>query len=276
MYILYCVVLFVNVLFYSCQSSTMVINVVQVGSLENATCVCTLPSATTLTRWTYLSGSTGTSLMSFQNGACTVSPSDSFLTDSTRYSYTCNSTVYQVTINPYEGSIWNNHILACRDAIQPNGSGSTWMIKVIADGEQCNCDPTITFDIKEVTEGDNVLFVCSVSFNVTYVNWNVNFGLHTAFMGVQNGQCNTSTGTTFLDNTTEYNYTCNKTVYQVTRLNVQRSEHNDMYMCTPPLLQDGEGSNWIIKVKVTKWLEDTLGRCSFSDRQFLRYWRQRA
>ncbi|KAL4221132.1 hypothetical protein ACF0H5_019391 [Mactra antiquata] len=111
----------------------MVINVVTVGSQENATFVCTLPSATTLTRWTYLSGSTGTSLMSFQNGACTVSPSDSFLSDSIKYSYTCNSTVYQVTINPYEGGpTWNNHILACRDAIQPNGSGSTWMIKVIA------------------------------------------------------------------------------------------------------------------------------------------------
>ncbi|KAL4221076.1 hypothetical protein ACF0H5_019337 [Mactra antiquata] len=227
----------------------MIINVVEVRSTENATFVCNVSLTTTLTRWTYLTGSTGTSLMRFQNRICTVSPSDSFLSESGRFSYTCNSTVHQVTIHPYTSVSWNNYILGCRDALQSDGAGSTWMIRKVSDGDQCNCGPTITFNIKEVTEGDNVLFVCSVSSNVTYINWNVNVGSNTAAMGVQNGRCNIAPDTSFLNNTSEYIYTCNNTVYQVTRLNVQRSEHNDIYMCTPPTQLEGEGSNWIIKVR---------------------------
>ncbi|KAL4221146.1 hypothetical protein ACF0H5_019405 [Mactra antiquata] len=171
--------------------------------------------------------------MRFQNETCTVLPSDSFLTDESRYSYRCNSTVYQVTVHPPHGESFNNRIFDCRDAIQPDGPGSTWMIKLV----------------QEVTEGDDITFVCRVSSNETYTNWDLNFGSNTGAAGVMNGGCNTSTGTTFLDNTSKYNYTCNNTVYQITKLNVQRSEHNDMYMCTPPSQLEGNGSNWIIKVK---------------------------
>ncbi|KAL4221072.1 hypothetical protein ACF0H5_019334 [Mactra antiquata] len=126
-----------------------------------------------------------------------------------------------------------------------------WLnVLLILDGGTCSyCEPTITFDVMEVNEGNNVTFVCRVSSNVSYVNWNVNFGSHSAAMGVQNEQCTTSPNASFLDNTTEYVYTCNNTVYQITKLNVQRSNNNDMFMCTPPFQLEGKGSNWIIKVK---------------------------
>ncbi|KAL4221129.1 Nephrosis 1 [Mactra antiquata] len=230
------------------QSSTLLMNVVEMKSTENVTLVCNVSLATNLTRWTYLSGSTGTSLMRFQNGTCTVSPLDSFLSDS-RYSYTCNSTVYQVTIHNIQG-FDNNNILTCRDALQLDGTGSIWMIKTLQANETCRyCEPTITIDVLEVTEEENITFTCRVSSNVTLINWNVNLGSNTAPMSVQNGTCLTSSNTTFLDNKKEYNYTCNNTVYQVTRLNVTRSQHNDMYMCTPQSQEEGNGSNWIIKVK---------------------------
>ncbi|KAL4221148.1 hypothetical protein ACF0H5_019407 [Mactra antiquata] len=228
----------------------MVVNIVEKSStFLDYTFVCNVSSSTTLTRWTYLSGSNGTSWMSFQNGTCTVSPSDSFLSDSSRYSYTCNSTVYQVTIYHYTSVSWNNRILSCRDALQINGTGSTWMIKIRENGACSYCEPTITFDVMDVNEGDNVTFVCRVTSDVPYVSWNVNFGSNTASMGVQNGQCATSPSLSFLNNTSKYIYACNNTVYQITRLNVQRSEHNDMYMCTSPSQLEGQGTNWIIEVK---------------------------
>ncbi|KAL4221133.1 carbohydrate binding [Mactra antiquata] len=108
----------------------------------------------------------------------------------------------------------------------------------------------MTFDVMDVNEGNNVTFVCRVSSDVPYIFWNVNFGSHTAPLGVTNSGCTTQPpGTTFLDNTSEYIYTCNNTVYQVTKLNVQRSEHNDIHMCTSAPPSEAEISNWIIKVK---------------------------
>ncbi|KAL4221138.1 hypothetical protein ACF0H5_019397 [Mactra antiquata] len=161
--------------------------------------------------------------MGFQNRICKVSPPGSFLTDDKRYSYTCNSTVYQVTVlsNVNYASI-HNHMFACRDGVQSDGTGSTWIIKFIPDGGTCTyCGPTITFDVMDVNEDKNVSFVCRVSSDVAYTNWNRNIIAHGA-MAVQNSNCVTSPSTLFLDNTSEYIYTCNKTVYQVTRLNVQR------------------------------------------------------
>ncbi|KAL4220863.1 myoblast fusion [Mactra antiquata] len=244
----------------ACQNSTMDFDVVEIKRDGTATVACNVTSAGNLTRWTYLSETTETILMSFQNGLCTVSPSNSFLSDD-RFSYTCNSTVYQVTILPYAegGRSINNNILACRDALQPDMTDSTWIIKINRGNyvsekgttTDCSyCEPKMTFNVLEVIEDNNLTFVCKVSSNVAFTNWNLNIRSKTVSIGVSMDQCATaSNGTTFLDNTNEYIYTCNKTVYQVTRLNVQRSEHNDMYMCTPAYEKEGTGSNWIINVK---------------------------
>ncbi|KAL4221074.1 hypothetical protein ACF0H5_019336 [Mactra antiquata] len=232
-----------------CQSSTLVVNVIEVTNYGNITLACNVSPTVKVTRWAYLYGSTGTALMTFQNGICTMLPSNTFLSNS-RYSYTCNNSVHEVIIHASKYISMNNYIVDCRDATQPDRTGSAWLIKIIQDGGTCSyCEPTITFDVIEVNEGDNVTFVCRVSSNVSYVNWNVNFGSHTAAMGVQNGQCTTLPSLSFLDNITEYVYTCNNTVYQITKLNVQGSDNNDMYMCTPPFQLEGKGSNWIIKVK---------------------------
>ncbi|KAL4221068.1 hypothetical protein ACF0H5_019330 [Mactra antiquata] len=241
-------VVFAAVSFGYCQSSTLAINIVHVINQGNHTFTCSISSESSFARWHYLRGPAGTVTLTFQNGTCTASLTDSFLSDRNKYSYTCNSTVYQVTLYEYNNhGDERNNILACRDGLQPNGSGSTWIIK-----GQCDTCATTTmyFTVKEITEGQNITFVCIVSSDVSFVNWNYNIGL-TAAMAVQNGQCHTSPHTSFLNNISEYIYTCNKTVYQVTRLNVQRNEHNDIYMCTTPLQREGEGSNWIIKIKAS-------------------------
>ncbi|KAL4220862.1 CD80-like C2-set immunoglobulin domain [Mactra antiquata] len=233
-----------------CQSSSLVVDVVEIKSGEQGTFICNVSSSTNITRWTYLSKSNGTSLMRFQDGKCMVSPSNSFLNNGTVYSYTCNSTVHQITTQTTAFSYINKNILACRDAVQPDGSGSTWMIKYPQDGLGCSdCESTITFNKIVINETDNAMFVCEVSSDVPYVNWDRNIGSNTSDMGLTNNECTTTTGTTFLDNTNEYIYVCNNTVYQVTRLKVQRSQHNDMYMCYDPSQLAGTGSNWIIKVK---------------------------
>ncbi|KAL4220860.1 hypothetical protein ACF0H5_019127 [Mactra antiquata] len=239
----------VTVHFYDCLPTTMVFDVVEFNFHdESITFVCQGSFVGNRTRWEYLNGPTGSVTLSYQNGTCTASPSDSFLSYS-RYSYTCNSTVYQVTIR---SSIYSEHntILTCRDETQSEGSGSTWIVKRSSNSGNCTyCEPTLTFNVLHLIEGDNALFVCRVSSDVSYVNWNRNIGSYTSPMGVQGGQCITSPHGTFLDNTSEYLYTCNKTVYQVTRLNVQRSEHNDIYMCTPAFGVEGTASNWILNVK---------------------------
>ncbi|KAL4220865.1 hypothetical protein ACF0H5_019131 [Mactra antiquata] len=228
----------------------MVIDVVEIHSVDNITFVCNVSSAGSLARWTYLLGSTGTSLMSYNNGTCTVSPSDSFLSE-TKYSYTCSRRTYQVTMYNDGMSSNNNHILACRDALQLDGTGSTWIIKIKQGNTTgcSNCQPTMTFDILEVIEGNSLVLTCRGSSSMSYINWSLNFGSRITAMAVQNNICSTSPSPSFLDNASEYIYTCNDTVYKVIILNVQRRQHNDMYMCTLAAQNEGTGSNWIIKVK---------------------------
>ncbi|KAL4221151.1 hypothetical protein ACF0H5_019410 [Mactra antiquata] len=229
----------------------MDVTVVETLYDENVTFVCTLSSSETMTRWAYLSGFTGTLLMSYQNRNCTVTPSGSFLINRTYYSYTCNSSVHQVSIHAPRGITTTNHIMDCR-GVHQNSTRSAWIIKKNrqANGTCSYCEPKVTFDVTNVNEGDHVNFVCRVYSGEPIVNWDRNIGSNTAAMSIHNGQCITSPNPSYLDNTTtKYIYNCNNTVYQVTRLNVQRSEHNDMYMCTTQTQQHGQGSNWIMKIK---------------------------
>ncbi|KAL4220864.1 Hemicentin-1 [Mactra antiquata] len=107
------------------------------------------------------------------------------------------------------------------------------------------------FNVLEVNEGMQITFVFRASSNVTYINWSKNIGSKATAMGVQNNTCTTSPSSSFLDNTSEYIYTCNTTVYQVTKLQLRRSEHNDIYMCAPIPEGNGAGSNWILKVRAS-------------------------
>ncbi|KAL4220866.1 hypothetical protein ACF0H5_019132 [Mactra antiquata] len=213
--------------------------------------MCRVSSPMRVTKWSYITGSAGTALMRYENGTCNVSPSDSFLNTNTRYSYGCRNGIYQVTLNNISPGDHGN-IFACRDTSHSEKTGSTWMIKVTEDSNCVYCQPTMIFNVTEVTEGNNITFDCAVHSDTKITTWSyyMYFGSYKVHTFAHEDKCIVDRDDTYLDTASESSFACNSTLNQVKRFNVQRSRHNDIYMCTPDLKQEGSGSNWIIKVKV--------------------------
>ncbi|KAL4229421.1 hypothetical protein ACF0H5_012459 [Mactra antiquata] len=114
-----------------------------------------------------------------------------------------------------------------------------------------NClNITLTPVDPEVTEGNNVTFVCTVSGTVEYVTWSVNNATHpkqpSTVSMAHRASCTLSPPTAFLSNKNKYSYDCNSTVYQVTEKNIQRSEHSDTWSC----ILHGESSGPYSTIKV--------------------------
>ncbi|KAL4229489.1 Immunoglobulin C1-set domain [Mactra antiquata] len=126
---------------------------------NDVTFVCTVSAAVNFVTWKLDVNETTsfTVPMGVRNGACTLSPQNAYLSDTTKYWYNCSNTVYQVTVKNVQKDE-HNYRWSCLPKDHSSGPNST--IKVKVPVSSVSITPTSP---KDVIENTAIEFTCQTS-----------------------------------------------------------------------------------------------------------------